>query len=162
MPMSKNSVKIESNAATKWTALRWNLKVAANLPLLSPNKISRPLIITLFAEILDVLVIFRVTFSPDGFNLSIGSDKTMRISKIGKEDFIFQHTLDESDDQKTNHLRSIVGTNDNQKVLCDGEDGKVRIFSVFESVLLHAIEVEAGEVFQVVISNNDPFCDCFW
>jgi hypothetical protein len=70
---------------------------------------------------LDISVIYSITFSLDGFNLSIGSDKALRIYKIGKEDFLFQQNLDERDDQRTNHIQSIVWMNNNQKcvVTCD-------------------------------------------
>jgi hypothetical protein len=46
-------------------------------PLVSPNKIDRPLIITLLVEILDVSVICSTAFSPDGACLKIVADKTL-------------------------------------------------------------------------------------
>jgi WD40 repeat protein len=125
--------------------------------LLPADKIEHPLLITLLAEIVDVSVICSTSFSPDGSCLAIGSDKTLRVYKIDKDDFVFQHNLEEDDEQGTNHIRSITWTNDNQTVLCGGEDGKVRIFSLTENGLLHTIEVGLGEVFQVAISNSNEY-----
>jgi WD40 repeat protein len=126
-------------------------------PLVPADKIERPLIITLLAEIVDVSVICSTAFSPDGGCLAIGSDKTLRVYKIDRDSFIFQHNLEEGDDQGTNHIRSITWTNDNQNVLCGGEDGKVRIFSVTQGALLHTIEVGTGEVFQVALSASNAY-----
>jgi WD40 repeat protein len=121
------------------------------------EKIEKPVLITLLAEIVDVSVICSTAFSPDGTCLAIGSDKTLRIYNIDKDDFLFQYNLEDGDDQSTNHIRSIAWTNDSKTVLCGGEDGKVRVFTLPEQKLTTAFEAGKGEVFQVCISNNNEF-----
>jgi WD40 repeat protein len=121
-------------------------------PLCPPDKIERPLTITLLAEILDVSVICSTAFSPEGNELAIGSDKTLRIYNVNTDKFSLEYTFDSSDDRPTNHIRSIAWTADSRRVFCAGEDGKVRVFSVASQRLERIISVAKGEVFQVVIS----------
>jgi WD40 repeat protein len=117
------------------------------------DTVERPLAITLLAEIVDVSVICSTAFSPDGICLAIGSDKTVRVYNIDKDDFLFQTSLDDSGDRPTNHIRSIAWTEDNRRLLCGGEDGKVRLLSVPEGAVVRTIEVIKGEVFQLAVSN---------
>jgi hypothetical protein len=120
-----------------------------------PEKIERPLLISLLAEILDVSVICSTAFSPDGACLAIGSDKTLRIYNIEKDDFLFQHNIKDADETPTNHIRSIAWAGDNDTVLCGGEDGKLRVFSVANQCVQRTLAVSDGEVFQVAISNDN-------
>jgi WD40 repeat protein len=122
--------------------------------LVSPDKIDRPLEITLVAEILDVSVICSTAFSPDGNCLAIGSDRTLRIYNVETDDFSFQYNLEDKEERLTNHIRSIAWTVDGQKVLCGGEDGKVRVFSVPERSLIKTIGVAKGEVFPVTVATS--------
>jgi len=121
----------------------------------SPEK---PLIISLLAEIVDVSVICSTAFSPDGTCLAIGSDKTLRIYNIEKDTFLFEHTLEDADESTTNHIRSIAWTSDNATLLCGGEDGKVRAFSIgADPSPRRKLDVGGGEVFQVAISSDNSY-----
>jgi predicted ATPase len=52
------------------------------------EKLDPPLVISLLAEILDVSVICSTAFSLDGNWLAVGSDKTLRVYDIDKDDFL--------------------------------------------------------------------------
>jgi WD40 repeat protein len=123
-----------------------------------PDKIDKPLIISLLAEILDVSVICSTAFSPDGSCLAIGSDKTLRVYNIEKDNFLCEYTLDDSDGESTNHIRSIVWAADSRSLLCGGEDGKLRVFAISpDSSLQKKLDVGNGEVFQVAIACDGSF-----
>jgi hypothetical protein len=51
-------------------------------PLVSADKIDRPLMITLLGTILDVSVICITAFTPDRACLAIGADETLRVHKM--------------------------------------------------------------------------------
>jgi WD40 repeat protein len=121
-------------------------------PLIEPDRIERPLVISLVAEILDVSVICGTAFSPDGSCLAIGSDRTLRIYNVETDAFSFEYSFEDSEERPTNHIRSIAWTADSQRVLCGCEDGKVRVLSVTARSLLRTIGVAKGEVFQVAVS----------
>jgi hypothetical protein len=121
------------------------------------EKLDPPLVISLLAEILDVSVICSTAFSPDGSWLAVGSDKTLRIYDIDKDDFLLQHSLDDCPQKSTNHIRSIAWTRDSLRLICGGEDGKVRTFSVADAKLRSVTDVGVGEVFQVCIANREDF-----
>jgi WD40 repeat protein len=75
-------------------------------------------VISLLAEILDVSVICSTAFSPDGNWLVVSSDKTLRVYDIDKDDFLMQHSLNDSPQKSTNHIRSIAWTRDSLKLIC--------------------------------------------
>ena len=132
------------------------------ISLVPAEKIPKPVIITLMAEILDVSVICSTAFSPDGTCLAIGSNKTLRVYNIEQDDFLMQHTIGEGsnnadDDAPTNHVRSIAWTDDSKRIICAGEDGHIRIFELENGELIQDIKGSNGEVFQVQIANNGSF-----
>jgi WD40 repeat protein len=108
-------------------------------------------------EILDVSVICSTAFSPNCACLAIGAYKILRVYIIDIDKFIFGCPLSDSDGKASNHIPSITWTNDNEGVLCGCEDGKVRILSVTQGALVHAIEVGTGEVFQVALSTSNGY-----
>ncbi|OHT14192.1 Transcriptional repressor tup11-related protein [Tritrichomonas foetus] len=124
--------------------------------LIPAEKIKKPVIIALLAEIVDISVICSTAFSPDGTCLAIGSDKTIRVYNIEKDDFLLQHTLEETEEGATNHVRSITWTADSQQIFCGGEDGQVRVFKL-EGSLVHQFQASVGEVFQVQISHDGSY-----
>ncbi|OHT11898.1 Transcriptional repressor tup11-related protein [Tritrichomonas foetus] len=122
------------------------------------EKIQKPVIIALLAEIVDISVICSTAFSPDGTCLAIGSDKTLRVYNIDKDDFLLQHTIGDNDEEgTTNHVRSISWTADSQKIVCGGEDGHIRVFELPNGEMTQNFEAGNGEVFQVQISASGTF-----
>ena len=127
-------------------------------PLVTPDAIEHPLIVNLFAEIVDVSVICSTDFSPDGTSLAIGSDRTLRVYDIEKDAFLFQYNIEDSESQ--NHIRSICWTNDGSQIICGGEDGKIRVLnlpivSAPEQDQVRCFEAASGEVFQVCLSPDN-------
>ena len=127
-------------------------------PLVTPDAIEHPLIVSLFAEIVDVSVICSTDFSPDGTSLAIGSDRTLRVYDIEKDVFLFQYNIEDSESQ--NHIRSICWTNDGSQIICGGEDGKIRVLnlpivSAPEQDQVRCFEAASGEVFQVCLSPDN-------
>jgi glucose repression regulatory protein TUP1 len=106
---------------------------------------------------MDVSVICSTAFGPDGSSLAIGSDKTLRVYAVDRNDFLFQSQLEEADTPHTNHIRPIAWTSDGRSLVTGGEDGRVRIFSLAERVLCNTIDVGSGEVFQVCVANRGDF-----
>ncbi|OHT00857.1 hypothetical protein TRFO_32375 [Tritrichomonas foetus] len=126
--------------------------------LIPPEKIERSLNISLVAEILDVSVISSTGFSPDGKTLAIGSDRTLRVYDVARDDFLFQYTFQDGTDENTsNHLRSLAWAADGSRVFCGGEDHHVRVFSVPEGSLPASFEAGNGEVFQLQVSHDNSF-----
>ena len=125
--------------------------------LVPPEQIEHPMVINLVAEIVDVSIICATAFNADGSCVAIGSDKTLRIYDIETNGFVFQDNIEEGDDQAANHIRSIVWTKDSQTLICGGEDGKVRVFSLPEKKCTRVFPVGSGEVFQVAISESNEF-----
>ncbi|KAK8870437.1 hypothetical protein M9Y10_008319 [Tritrichomonas musculus] len=123
------------------------------------DKIPKPVIINLLAEIVDTSVICSTAFSPDGTCLAIGSDKTLRVYNIDKDDFLLQYQIEdsESSENNTNHVRSISWTSDSKQIVCGGEDGQIRIFELPSENLIKNFPACNGEVFQVQISNNGQY-----
>ena len=121
------------------------------------ENIPRPVIINLLAEIVDISVICSTAFSPDGACLAIGSDKTLRVYNIDKDDFLLQYQLEDTEDATTNHVRSISWTSDSKQIVCGGEDGQIRIFELSSKTLIKNFVACGGEVFQVQISNNGNY-----
>jgi WD40 repeat protein len=107
--------------------------------------------------ILNVSVICSTAFSPDGAYLAVGSEKTLGVYKIDIDQFIFKYNLEDCDGRGSNHIRSIMWTNDNQSVLCGCEDEKVCIFSVPQGALVHTIDVGTGEVLQIALSASNEY-----
>jgi WD40 repeat protein len=106
---------------------------------------------------MDVSVICSTAFSPDGSSLAIGSDKTLRVYDVDRDDFLFQYQLEDGDSPHTNHIRSIAWTSDGRSLVTGGEDGRVRIFSLAQQILGNTIDVGSGEVFQVCVANRGDF-----
>lgn len=147
---AQNTARAPAPASDEVEAQDWEFT-----PLVPPDAIEHPLIVNLLAEIVDSSVICAIDFSPDGTGLAIGSDKTLRVYDIDNDKFLFEHNLQDSDVQATNHIRSICWTNDSKNVICGGEDGKVRVFSMVEKALVHVFEAGSGEVFQVCLSSDN-------
>jgi WD40 repeat protein len=118
---------------------------------------AKPLSISLFAEIVDLSVICSTAFSPDGRCVAIGSDKTLRVYDVERDEFAFQCQLEDVEEQATNHIRSIEWTRDGGTLVCSGEDGRVRVFSLARECLLKTIDVSTGEVFQVAVGHKSDF-----
>lgn len=121
------------------------------------ENVPKPVIINLLAEIVDISVICSTAFSPDGACLAIGSDKTLRVYNIEKDDFLLQNQLDDTEDTNTNHVRSISWTADSKQIVCGGEDGQIRIFDLPSKSKITSFPACNGEVFQVQISNNGKY-----
>jgi WD40 repeat protein len=127
----------------------WEIESLATTP--------KPLTISLLAEVVDLSVICSTAFSPDGRCVAIGSDKTLRVYDVDRDQFAFQCQLDDAEAQGTNHIRSIEWTRDGGTLVCSGEDGRVRVFSLARECLLKTINVSMGEVFQVAVGHKSDF-----
>ena len=140
--------------------------------LVSADQIRTPMIISLFAEILDTSVICSTEFSPDGTCLAIGSDKMLRVYNIENDNFLLEKAIcnpsDENDDSTHNYVRSIIWTSDGNTIICGSEDSKIRSFDLSNSdensndpssngKMSHCFEAGNGDVFQLQISKDDSF-----
>ena len=123
--------------------------------LVPPEQIKQPLVISDLAEIVDTSVICSTAFSPDGQCLAIGNDKTLRVYDIDQDKFQFEYVLQDGDSDTANHIRSISWTNDCQTIICGGEDGNLRVFSLPYGSLKTTIEVGTGEVFHSISANQE-------
>ena len=121
------------------------------VPLVPIEQIAKPQNVTLVAEIVDISVICSTAFSPDKTCLAIGSDKTLRVYNIESDAFVLQYTL-EGSDETTNHVRSIVWTSDNKKVVFGGEDGRIRMLQVPSGTVLQDFKAGNGEIAQLQIT----------
>lgn len=126
------------------------------------EKPPKPVNINILAEIIDISVICSTAFSPDGTCLAIGSDKTLRVYNIDKDDFLLQYQLEDTEDSGTNHVRSISWTADSKQIVCGGEDGQIRIFELPSKGYSGENPIKSfvacgGEVFQVQISNYGEY-----
>lgn len=136
------------------------------IPLVSADQISNPVLISLFAEIVDTSVICSTAFSPDGTCLAIGSDQTLRVYNIEKDSFLMQKTIEESNGESSNnHVRTIAWTSDGKTIICGSEDSKIRSFDLDLTTkdendagkLTHCFPTGNGDVFQLQISKDDSF-----
>jgi WD40 repeat protein len=100
-------------------------------------------------------VICSTAFSPNGTSIAIGSDKTLRIYNIDRDEFQLHYGLEDS--APTNHIRSICWTPDGQTIICGCEDGKIRLFLLPQGRLKQCLEVGSGEVFQVAVANMKDY-----
>lgn len=139
--------------------------------LVSADQIHDPIIISLFAEILDTSVICSTEFSPDGTSLAIGSDKMLRVYNIENDRFLVEKTIanpsDDYSSDKHNYVRSIIWTSDGNTIICGSEDSKIRSFDLTKpsddgnssdiGKLTHCFEAGNGEVFQLQISKDNSF-----
>jgi WD40 repeat protein len=82
----------------------------------------------------------------------------LRVYNIEKDNFLCEYTLDDTDGESTNHIRSIAWAADSRSLLCGGEDGKLRVFAIGpDSSLQRKLDVGNGEVFQVAIAADGTF-----
>lgn len=137
--------------------------------LVSADQIHDPVIISLFAEILDTSVICSTEFSPDGTCLAIGSDKMLRVYNIENDSFLMEKMIANPSDEydKHNYVRSIIWTSDGNTIICGSEDSKIRSFDLSKpsddgnssdiGKLTHCFEAGNGEVFQLQISKDNSF-----
>jgi WD40 repeat protein len=129
-------------------------EVVSLIPL---EEIAQPLIISLAADIMDVSVISSTAFSPDGSSLAIGSNRTLRIYSIEKDQFTLQETLPELPNSDSNHVRCVAWAKDGTTVLCGSEDGTLRTYSVSEERALQSITISKAALFQIAVSSNADF-----
>ncbi|KAH0789776.1 Transcriptional repressor tup11-related protein [Histomonas meleagridis] len=143
----------ESNEPNYENSPEWELDT-----LVPPEKITCPVIIGLIAEIYDLSPICSTSFSQDGNFLAIGTDKTLRVYAIEQDDFAFEYTIGDKDQEVSqNHIRSILFSKDGQKLITGSEDACVRMFNIPNKVLTDTININNGEIFQVQISHNEEF-----
>lgn len=134
-------------------------EVDYQIKLLVPsNEVKHPLNIVLFADIVELTVVCCTSFSPDGSSIAIGSDKALRIYNIDQDSFIFEQSLDHSQNASmNNHIRSISWTPDSKCIICGTEDSRVRIYQVDEGLLLKKMKVGSRGVFEIQVAKTNEY-----
>ena len=124
-------------------------------PLIPKEKIQNPLQIDFTAEIIDVTVICRTTYSSDGKLLAIGSNRSIRIYNIEDWTSVFEFTIEE--DQETDkHIRALAWHPSKPILISGCEDQTIRVFDIGNSEQIK--EIKTGrEVFDIKVSHNGSY-----
>jgi len=120
------------------------------------NAVSSSVEVSLLAEIIELNIISASSFSPDGACVAVGSNKTLRVYNVDKDEFVAQFFMDDKKDEP-NHVRTIAWSPDGRRVICGSEDHKIRVFDINTSALLTSFVAGGGEVYQIQYAQKEKY-----
>ena len=123
--------------------------------LVQREKIQHPLNVEYTAEIIDVTVICRTSYSPDGKYLAIGSNRSIRVYVIENWSSHFDFTIPGEQDVDK-HIRALAWIPNSPLLVSGCEDHIIRIFDINKNEKIHEIDLGL-EIFDIKASHNGEY-----
>lgn len=138
----------ESNSKCKYTIYS----------LVSSDKIKKNFLFRSFIEILELSVICRVCYSPDGKYIAYSGNGILRVYSYENNNYVYQYLIQRTG-KENNYIRSLAFHPSESLIVTASEDKYIRVFDFRNKSMISSLDA-GGQINDMKFTKNGKFFVC--